>query len=206
MNQKRTGRYHYTCDGVMVATEAWSIETAIDGSTLIRSSRDASQFGAHFHVEGRISTSGESLYDFAFRRSADGPVLRIAHYLVDAMGKIAFNTEKAIETSSEAIFFPLMRIFTGRAIIASVKAGGEATWVVPQIATPTKLESLFEPDLSVRHVEVVAGLENCYLLAGGPYAEKARIKLFPDGLLETYQFTPIGTKQVWTCSYASSSA
>lgn len=79
---KVQGAYVYTSDGIIAATETWSIEAAQDLTQTIVSVRDASQFGAHITVQAKVYLAGDGEYRLFHRAAPNGPVLRSVCYLV----------------------------------------------------------------------------------------------------------------------------
>jgi hypothetical protein len=204
---KMQGSYVYTCDGILAAGETWSIETAQDLTQTIVSVRDASQFGAHVTVQATVRLTGDGDYRFFHRAALDGPVLKSVCYFV-RNGDIYFQFDGQdvcqIDVAPPYVFFPLMRIFTAKAIKDTIKLGGQAVWVVPDIATLDQTTTVFAPHLTSRAITPDLKEANAYYLSGGPYQSPAHIRLRPeDGLLESYSFTPVGSEAHWMCRYIS---
>ena len=209
MTAIRHGRYDYTCDGTVVATETWSIETDAKGTQTISSVRDASKYGAHFTIRAVVAAGGNGDYRLVFRAAPDAPVLKSMCYRQRGpviRARAAGQNSVVIGDVDNLVFFPLMRIFTGKAVLETLHCGGSATWVVPTISLLGEMDDMFALELSVRAVRADSKIKGGHLLLGGPYAAPARIKLRPDGMLESYCFTPQGSDSVWECRYVASGA
>lgn len=95
-----------------------------------------------------------------------------------------------------------MRIFTAKAIKDTIKLGGEAVWVVPDIATLDQSQTVFVPNLTTRIITPDPEDASAFSLSGGAYQSPAQIKLRPEnGLLGSYSFKPLGSKAHWVCRY-----
>jgi hypothetical protein len=204
-----TGSYHYTSNGINVAEETWSIETASDGTRTIKSVRDASNFGAYLSVHAVIVPSGTADYQLTFQTQKGTPILKSVRYHVET-GSVYRRFEDGkqvlVQAPQDALFFPLMRVFTGQIIAAMIGRREPTTWIVPKLDMTDNLVNLFEPDLSERFIEQDPNEPNIFWLSGGPYVSPARLKLREDGMLENYAFTPEGSDENWVCQLVSPDA
>jgi hypothetical protein len=199
-----SGAYVYERDGIIVAKETWSIKTQPNGTQQIKSHRDANQFGAQISVEAKLGIGGDGDYRFVWQNAPQEQLVHTTAYRLRG-NEIScrsknFGTIK-LGHREATVFFPLMRVFTGNAILATIEMGGTATWVVPDISDPQEKTTLFSPNCSQRTVTREDGY---FQLAGGPYKTPARITLRPDGLLKNYEFTSQDGKNYWVCRYVSS--
>jgi hypothetical protein len=201
-----SGAYVYERDGIVVAKETWSIETLPNGTQQIKSRRDASQFGAQIYVEAKLGIGGDGDYRFVWQGTLDRQWVRSTAYRLRG-NKISCRSKPfgtiQVRGGEATVFFPLMRVFTGNAVLATIERGGAAIWVVPDISDPKEKTTLFSPSFSQR---TITSEDGYYRLFGGPYKTPVRIILRPDGLLDHYEFTSQDGKDYWVCRYVSSQA
>jgi hypothetical protein len=201
------GSYLYHCNGVEVVEEAWCSGTAQDGTQTIESARDASNFGAYFSVRAVIAPTGTANYELTFQTQKGAPILKTARYHVEA-GTVSRQFEDGhytiVQAPQDALFFPLMRVFTGQMIAAMIGKSAPTTWIVPKLDMRDNLVALFEPDLSQRSITQDPSASDIYWLSGGPYVSPARLTLRPNRMLDNYAFIPEGSTEHWECRYVSS--
>lgn len=194
-----SGRYAYRCeDQPTPISETWRTRILPDGSCGVASTRAvdgqaALRVFAHM-AEGKVTearcavlcaTTGEWVHAL-YRRDGGGLSWRRRR-----------GSWTRVETGGEAVFFPLMRCFTGRFVRDVAAIDGSAEVVVPWLHNIDDAGLLLTPDLSDREATPLAEAGH-YSLQGGPYTMPAEIELRPDGLLSTYRWKhPNG--QNWSC-------
>jgi hypothetical protein len=199
--QRRSGAYKYYVDGALTAHEPWSIESDSTGTHRVVCVRDASQYGVYLTLNATIAANGDAHYAFALSTSATAPIKKSAEYRVEAATtsyRIAPKTNWTRLEPNGAIFFPLMRVFTGDMVGGLLQNGPESSAIVPSIKRLAGIESVFEPIVSQRSAVAVSGHPNSYDLSGGAYEAPTRVLINQEGLLESYNFTD-AKGAVWTC-------
>jgi hypothetical protein len=199
--QRQSGTYNYYVDGALTAHEPWSIHSDSTGTHRVVCVRDASQYGVYLTLNATVSTDGYAHYAFALRASATSPIKKSAEYRVEGTTTSYRNMPqtdwKPLEPAG-AIFFALMRVFTGEMVRGLVKNGQESSVIVPSIDRLADIDSVFEPIVSQRSAVAVSGHPNSYDLSGGAYEAPTRVVINQQGLLESYHFAD-AKGAVWTC-------
>jgi hypothetical protein len=207
--QRTRGRYLYTCDGRPVGVdERFVLGEVAPGVVRIRSTRVSATPTARLEVDARIREDGS---DALVRWVGSSPgVARAARAEYAASGDEVVVTREVDGVSHGTVTargasYPLLRIFTGPLVVASVS---ELDVVVPDVADPTDLDRFLAPVTSHRTADVlgdrtvvVDGVERAgtaYRWAGGAYGEDgAEFVVDPGGLLLAYAVTqPSGRWEV----------
>jgi hypothetical protein len=196
-----SGCYVYAVDGIEQARETFVVTPLEGGGEHVHCVRDASAFGVHLMLDAACVTQDDRRYMLTLRAKADGPILSKCIYsLVNQ--EILFHSTDDKETrqklSCGVHLFPLMRYFTSEMVMSILENGGQQDIIVPDIAAPTKIASVFAPLQTVRTVTIVLGEPNVFDLSGGAYDAPARLYLGEHGLLSHYAFTD-SVGKVWTC-------
>jgi hypothetical protein len=200
-SQRQSGTYNYYVDGALTAYEPWTIEHDTSGARRIICVRDASQFGVYLTLNATIAANGDAHYAFALSASATGPVKKSAEYRVEGattLYRIMPQTDWIRLQPEGAIFFPLMRVFTGEMVRGLVLNGSVSSVIVPSIERLTDIGSVFEPIVSQRSAVAVSRQPYSYDLSGGAYDAPTRLLINQQGLLESYHFTD-AKGVLWTC-------
>jgi hypothetical protein len=125
----RQGKFVYLCDGTQRASENWRVQTSTNGTRHIGSTRDAGEYGAYLEVSATIAITGDGDYRFVMRATPDGPILKSAIYRQRG-GQLWCRTKgsntQSVGQPGGSVFFPLMRVFTGDAILETLRRGGES--------------------------------------------------------------------------------
>jgi|GEM_PF-7119643 hypothetical protein len=181
------GRYQYFNGGQPAPVEETFSD---DGSGSLLAVRSASPY--HIQVSAAAHTC-----DLVFH-SPEGRVS--LHTVCDAHGlevtRRHINAEKRWQLSASAVFFPLMRVFTGRVIRQIAAQGGQAQVIVPDIRRPQDTETLLVPMSEARRVQWLGDERiaawpdtpcDVFSYVGGAYDASARFYLAGD-LLVRYTF------------------
>jgi hypothetical protein len=199
--QLLSGAYKYYVDDVLTAHEPWTIERDTSGTRRIICVRDASQYGVYLTLNATINADGDAYYAFALSASATGPIKKSAEYRVESATTsyriMPQRDWKSLEPVG-AIFFPLMRVFTGEMVLGLERNGPDTFVIVPSIERLADIDSVFEPVVSQRSAVSVSGQPNSFDLTGGAYQAPTRVLINQQGLLESYNFTD-AKGAVWTC-------
>lgn len=207
--ERSRGRYRYTRDGEAVAVdERFVLGEIAPGVVRVRSTRITASPTARLEVDVRISGRRS---DSVVRWTGSAPGIARearAEYAADTGSvKVARQVDGVVHepVSARGAAYPLMRVFTGPLVVASV-AGLDV--VVPDVADPSDLDRFLAPVTSSRTAEVlgeravlVDGVERAgtaYRWAGGAYGEDgAEFVVDPGGLLLSYAVTqPSGRWEV----------
>ena len=193
--------------------EPWSRLIGERGQVVSISQRDVPALGVSINVKHEQDEIHEGLSAtwrcaLQLKDIKSHAILKIANYWCGSDGlkyQLDGGPEHKIEVSQSAIFFPLMRVFTGDAVAATLKLGGRATWVVPSIAQLGKNSwaDLFVPDISQRHARPHPTLPHTIMLSGGPYETAELLSLAAHGQLQSYSFNGVGDDTKWTCRLVS---
>ena len=194
-----SGRYLYRCeDQPTPISETWRTRRLPDGSCAIASTREVDGQAAlrvFAHQSGGMvaaarcavlcATTGEWVY--AQYRRDDGVW----------SWRRRNHSWTRIAAQDNAVFFPLMRCFTGHFVEDVASVDGSAVVVVPWLHNIDDADLLMTPDISDREARKLTD-SGRFSLQGGPYTMPAEVELRPDGLLSTYRWThPNG--QNWSC-------
>jgi hypothetical protein len=199
--QGQSGTYNYYVDSALTAYEPWSIEFDAAGARRVTCVRDASQFGVYLTLIATIAANADAHYVFALSTSATAPIKKSAEYRVEGATtsyRIARQTDWICLQPASAIFFPLMRVFTGEMVRGLERKGPKSSVIVPSIDRLADIDSVFEPIVSQRSAVAVSGHPGSYDLSGGAYEAPTRVAINQQGLLESYRFTD-AKGAVWTC-------
>jgi hypothetical protein len=208
-SERSRGRYRYTRDGEAVAVdERFVLGEVAPGAVRVRSTRITASPTARLEVDVRMT---EGRTDALVRWTGSAPdVARSARaeYAATGTGIVVAREVDATaydEVREHGALYPLMRVFTGRLVVAS-RAGLDV--VVPDVADPSDLGRFLAPVVSSRTAEVlgergvvVDGVERAgtaYRWRGGAYGEDgAEFVVDPGGLLLAYAVTqPSGRWEV----------
>ena len=207
--ERSRGRYRYTRDGEPVGVdERFVLGEIAPGVVRVRSTRITASPTARLEVDVRI-TGADSHAVVRWVGSAPG-VARSARAEYAAAGDSVVVTREVDgvvhdATTVRGASYPLMRVFTGPLVVASVPG---LDLVVPDVADPTDLDRFLGPVTSSRTAEVlgerpvvVDGVEHAataYRWIGGAYGEDgAEFVVDAGGLLLSYAVTqPSGRWEV----------
>jgi hypothetical protein len=207
--ERSRGRYVYTRDGAPVGVdERFVLGEIAPGVVRVRSTRITASPTARLEVDVRVTATGS---DAVVRWVGSAPgVARAARAEYAAAGGAVVVTREVDGVVHDAVTvpgasYPLMRVFTGPLVVASVPG---LDLVVPDVADPTDLERFLGPVTSSRTAEVlgdravvVDGVEHegtAYRWIGGAYGEDgAEFVVDRGGLLLAYAVTqPSGRWEV----------
>jgi len=201
-----TGTYTYLRNGEPSGvTEHFEVT---DGGGQVRTERLAPD-GVRLAAEVRLSDNTNS----QCRLSIEGgslPAVQVMYMLARGQLRVRHMAEghfvdSEVDPGGDAIISPLLRVFQGPSIAATIRAGGEARVVVPAL-DPDDPDALLSPTLQTRRAErrgVEApdpgadhpGLRHCHYV-GGNYTEDADFWLDDRDRLVRYRF-PQGPDQLW---------
>jgi hypothetical protein len=203
------GSYRYLCNGEpMPVSESFSMQGTLTGDCRVESLRRAGEIAIAAEAQlsnGRVTSaalqwrhSGEETIAATFTATAD-------RWLVQRQG-VAIELPRD-EGSHTPQLFPLLRVFTGPMLLELQSTAGRGSVIVPCIDDPLDRNSLLEPRLSDRCVQLLesddslslAGLQwpcSRYAYTGGRYGEETRCWVSRGGLLLRYcwQQSP---EQLW---------
>ncbi len=207
--ERSRGRYVYTRDGEPVPVdERFVLGEIAPGVVRVRSTRITGSPAARLEVDARVTATGS---DAVVRWVGSSPgVARAARAEYAASAGTVAVTREVDGVVHEAVTavgasYPLMRVFTGPLVRASVTG---LDVVVPDVADPADLDRFLAPVTSSRTAEVlgervvvVDGAEHAgtaYRWVGGAYGEDgAEFVVDPGGLLLEYAVTqPSGRWEV----------
>lgn len=190
------GTYLHEHRGRIVARETFARTMGPDGHVTTTGERHAPDHAVCLGVAARATADGavgEAVFNW--REAPDGPTIAAARWLWDADRVLCSRDgepDTAVSPAPPFVVFPLLRAFTGPAVLRLLELGGEGTWITPDIADPSNRERLFTPHLSTRRAWRDAAEPRFAWLEGGPYATPARLALDEAGALLSYAFTPAG--------------
>ena len=150
--QRSRGRYVYTRDGAPVGVdERFVLGTIAPGVTRVRSTRISASPTSRLEVDVRV-TGGDS--HALVRWVGSGPgIARSARAEYVATGSEVVVTREVdgvvhSEARVRGALYPLMRVFTGPLVVASVPG---LELVVPDVSDPGDLDGFLAPVTSVAH-------------------------------------------------------
>lgn len=193
------GVYRYHSDGDVQVNEFWAIEQRGVQHWQIRVDR-TSNAGSTLSLRSEIRPD-ERLFAFTFYPSDDAAEPTIAAYRINRES-IAFRRANepdwSIAGPAQKLFFPLMRLWTGRKLLQLIQYDGAQEVLVPDIRNPTQAKSLFAPLASERHAWADPDQPSIIHYEGGEYDTPIAVHLSADGLMQHYVWTA-GDGSVWTC-------
>jgi hypothetical protein len=210
--ERSRGRYVYTRDGEPVPVdERFVLGEIAPGVVRVRSTRITASPTARLEIDARITaTRGDAVVRWV--GSSPG-VARMARAEYAASGGTVAVTREVDgvvheRVSAAGASYPLMRIFTGPLVVASVSG---LDVVVPDVADPGDVDRFLAPVTSSRTAEmlgervvVVGGAEHAgtaYRWFGGAYGEDgAEFVVDRGGLLLAYAVTQFSGR--WEVSLA----
>ena len=213
-----SGNYHYLLNGqAMQVTESWKTEGELASHCQIFSQRSAP--GVDIEVTAQLSAGIVENFTSTWRAGSEEPISAVYSLKPDRV-QISWRgasstAEEAIKifhdsAISQALLFPLMRIFTGPLIARLLQQGGEGAVVLPNITSPEDKEQLLRPLCTQRSARIIGdevlvspdGVSTncrCCEYTGDQYTADSRFWLREDDLLQRYQWQQADNKHwdVW---------
>jgi hypothetical protein len=192
------GRYRYARDGEpMAVEERFVLGDVADGAVRVRSTRVSATPVSRLEVDVRMTADGTDA-QVRWTGSTPGVVRDATAGVSQHAGRV--RTSRTVdgtaydEVDVDGALYPLMRVFTGLRVLASVT--GPHVVVVPDIAATADAARFLSPVVSTRSAEVlgeravlvddVEHVGTAYRWVGGAYPDGAEFVVDPGGLLLEY--------------------